>query len=66
MSRTHEALRRAEANFQKKKFESKYSEPNERIELIEKIETCLNGLGLSEKQISNQNLREIKQSLKKI
>lgn len=66
MSRTHEALRRAEANLEKKTFEKKYPEPVKQLELIEKIETCLISLGLSEKQILNQNLQEIRQSLKKI
>jgi hypothetical protein len=66
MSRTYEALRRAESNFQKKKLEDIYSEPNEPIELNEKIETYLIDLGLSEKQIFSQNLREIRQSLEKI
>jgi hypothetical protein len=66
MSRTHEALRRAEANLEKKTFEKKYSEPTKQSELIGKIETFLEGLGLSEKQILNQNLREIRHSLKKI
>jgi hypothetical protein len=74
MSRTHEALRRAEVNFQKKKFEQKYlrpieqtgKEPIEKIDISEKIETSLAGLALSEKQILSQDLKEIRQSLKKI
>ncbi|MGD2097860.1 MAG: hypothetical protein PVG35_09785 [Desulfobacterales bacterium] len=74
MSRTHEALRRAEVNFQKKNFEQKYlrpveqvrKKPIEKIDLSEKIETSLAGLALSEKQILSQDLKEIRQSLKKI
>ena len=66
MSRTHEALRRAEANFQKETFKENYSEPLKQLELIEKIESGLLGLALSEKQILNQDLKEIKRSLKQI
>jgi hypothetical protein len=66
MSRTHEALRRAEANFQKRDSQVKYSEPNEQLELAEALETCLLDLGLSEKQISNQDLKQIKINLKQL
>lgn len=66
MSRTHEALRRAEANFQKRNSQIKYSEPIGRIELIERLETCLLDLRLSEKQILNQDLKEIRLSLRQI
>ena len=66
MSRTHEALLRAEANFQKKNIQEKYSEPLGQLELIEKIESGLLRLALSEKQILNQDLKEIKRSLKQI
>ena len=55
MSRTHEALRRAEANFQKRNFQEKNSLPIGRIELIEKLETLLLDLGLSQKQILTQD-----------
>lgn len=66
MSRTHDALRQAEANYLKRNSQTKYSEPIRQIQFTESFETCLLDLGLSEKQISNQSLKEIGLSLKQI
>lgn len=76
MSRTHEALRRAEANLKKKNLQETHSEKNGQIQSIEQLETQrlltqklearLTDLGLSEDQILNQNLKEIGLSLNQI
>ena len=66
MGRTHEALRRAEAKFEKRKFQRKQSPQNEHIDSFQKLENRLIELELGKDQISNKNLKEIGKSLAQI
>ena len=66
MGRTHEALRRAEANFQKRNFKEKQPLQKEQIRSSERFESQLKDLGLGKDQILNQNLKEIGQSLHQV
>jgi len=66
MGRTYEALRRAEAKVQKSHLQEKQSEKNGRFASNARLETRLTDLGLGNEQISEQNLKEIGQSLNRI